>query len=519
MEELSTLEKSLCSSEEPEVSKNALGGQGLESLQIDQGFDEEGEGIVSMDLLSSNILMNSSSGSPVTPVNTDTELSGLESLSPSSTINGSFRFSASSGLNLVETVEDFPTLNKSESQDSGLQSENISTSDTVIVDVSPVVSNQDQEGALGSAQIQSVNRNMNTKKSPDPNRKVGQSMNFERIAEYSSEGDDKTLPRSCDNPAQSDTGEVSTATRDLFIDRSNSYCTAVSVEEAQNFCQGLVSEVIDNAVKQYTGATENYCDREENDKQPDELSSDTALVTVETDSGEMDLNSVIDAGETRGATGLSRQFSWQYNIQLASQNYILETSLSERSGDGGSISSDSTISDQSAQDSVTDFVSETLSTMAQPGKSALNRSSVSAVGDQRTNSDTTDNFKHKTNISKHSDKISSHNDQSSASDQSVASTGDSQNHPEINSSVSGNVATQIHKSQRTNKAVKQKNRVKKDHRESLEHINCKTGPQASTSTEPLGLPILQTLRDADSVSSSYSSCQSTSSECDCDRDW
>ncbi|XP_052772288.1 lateral signaling target protein 2 homolog [Mya arenaria] len=142
--ELSMLEKSLCSCEEPDVPTPALvsqsdallhaGGQSEVLLQVDQGFHEGGEGIVPVDAISLDINDSSPlSGSPRTPVNQMNSEPDFAQISPCSTLVDEFNSSGmdDNRLNL--------NLNKSESQDSGLHSENVSTSDTVTVDSPPAV--------------------------------------------------------------------------------------------------------------------------------------------------------------------------------------------------------------------------------------------------------------------------------------------------------------------------------------------------------------------------------------------
>lgn len=139
--ELSALEGALCSAEVPDKILSEP-EQKDESSQVDPGFDEEAEPSTSSTLtdiarcLEQEVIqISDNSDDLVTP---DQERLGvltlpLEDYSPTNTLVDS----------LEEPESLNSSLNKSESRDSGLQSENVSTSDTVMCDVSAVSMSSD----------------------------------------------------------------------------------------------------------------------------------------------------------------------------------------------------------------------------------------------------------------------------------------------------------------------------------------------------------------------------------------
>ncbi|KAJ8316652.1 hypothetical protein KUTeg_005795, partial [Tegillarca granosa] len=130
--------------------------QSDQALQTDHGFEDgveqtESSGLDNLDNLQDSVLINPSScDSPVTPVADPLLISsgllhsinGLPSqdYSPTDTIINSFEVEPEEALN--------SNLNKSDSRDSGLHSENVSTSDTVISSDLTLVSPSDTSTAM-----------------------------------------------------------------------------------------------------------------------------------------------------------------------------------------------------------------------------------------------------------------------------------------------------------------------------------------------------------------------------------
>lgn len=139
--ELSALEGALCSAEEPDKILSEP-EQKDESSQVDPGFDEEAEPSTSSTLtdiarcLEQEVIqISDNSDDLVTPDQERLRVLNLplEDYSPTNTLVDS----------LEEPESLNSSLNKSESRDSGLQSENVSTSDTVMCDVSAVSMSSD----------------------------------------------------------------------------------------------------------------------------------------------------------------------------------------------------------------------------------------------------------------------------------------------------------------------------------------------------------------------------------------
>lgn len=338
------LERALCSSEEPEVStSSAVGNQSDSLLQIDQGFHEGGEGIVPLDSIVSNILVHSaSSGSPVTPVNFYPEVLDFGQLSPSSTIVNE----------LSESELEDGCLNKSESQDSGLQSENVSFSDTVAPAAPPVVSHDVDgttqctdslvEGAtshtVGTEKdikkiVTKVDKNFSIKSTGKEGKDICDVVNSCGNTELSSDMvSEKTLVESC-----------------IHIDETS---------EVRHLCRDIVDEIVINAVHDSEGACDN---KTENSAV---VTGDSiAENTVEVNDHENE-KSDVDAHLNAVVHGVNRQFSWQYNVQFALPQLSLTDHDSADRQSSGSFSSDSTISEDAGQQaSVSDFVLETLANM------------------------------------------------------------------------------------------------------------------------------------------------------------
>lgn len=131
----------MCSAEEPDKILSEP-EQKDESLQVDPGFDEEAEPSTSSTLtdiarcLEQEVIqISDNSDDLVTPDQERLRVLNLplEDYSPTNTLVDS----------LEEPESLNSSLNKSESRDSGLQSENVSTSDTVMCDVSAVSMSSD----------------------------------------------------------------------------------------------------------------------------------------------------------------------------------------------------------------------------------------------------------------------------------------------------------------------------------------------------------------------------------------
>lgn len=340
------LERALCSSEEPEVStSSAVGNQSDSLLQIDQGFHEGGEGIVPLDSIVSNILVHSaSSGSPVTPVNFYPEVLDFGQLSPSSTIVNE----------LSESELEDGCLNKSESQDSGLQSENVSFSDTVAPAAPPVVSHdvdgttQCTDSLVEGATSHTVGTEKDIKKIVT---KVDKNFSIKSTGKESKSKGICDVVNSCGNTELSSdmVSEKTLVESCIHIDETS---------EVRHLCRDIVDEIVINAVHDSEGA---YDNKTENSAV---VTGDSiAENTVEVNDHENE-KSDVDAHLNAVVHGVNRQFSWQYNVQFALPQLSLTDHDSADRQSSGSFSSDSTISEDAGQQaSVSDFVLETLANM------------------------------------------------------------------------------------------------------------------------------------------------------------
>ncbi|OWF38353.1 lateral signaling target protein 2 homolog [Mizuhopecten yessoensis] len=157
--ELLALEKALCSADEPETSTSTLTSR---ISQTDAGFEDSldptgsslfPDGSVKLEDLGNILHHTSNSGSPVTPITPviDPGTSDFPVFPSTSQSMGQYNTQdqdASPTGTLISSLEEKDesfnsSLNKSESRDSGLHSENVSTSDTVLVDTGAVVNVSD----------------------------------------------------------------------------------------------------------------------------------------------------------------------------------------------------------------------------------------------------------------------------------------------------------------------------------------------------------------------------------------
>lgn len=418
------LEKSLCSSEEPEMpGTQSVGSQSDSLLQIDQGFHEEGEGIIGFESISDILPVDSNS--PVTPVNLIPDgVEGIDfsQLSPSSTIVDDLQHDLAEG-----------SLNKSESQDSGLQSENVSTSDTVTLD-SPQLASRNH----GATWCGTSDSGEDNKVSEGSDKSVDKLTDVKR-----------DLPSCDDNikPCDNNTDNASNLTVNSEVKEET---------EAVNICSDILAEIVFNAM---VASQENQTSSNESEDSEDTNS----VVKEEVVNGEDSNNdtNVENPSEASTSQGVSRQFSWQYNVQFA----LPTISLTERETDrqsSSSFSSDSTLSDQGLQaESVSDFVIETLANMA-------------ATGDNNDRP-TTNTLCPPHNGGRHRTR--------------GAVKGKSPQKSQKHSKKNGCVTSSVHNntidltlpscSQTTNQnqASKPKPRSAQDKRDSMENISCETGAQ------------------------------------------
>ena len=413
--ELSMLEKGLCSSEEPEMSTQSVtqstASQSDALLQIDQGFHEEGEGIVLVNTIGSNLLP--SCESPVTPVNLLPDSIDFGQLSPSSTIVDDFQDN-----DLTEG-----SLNKSESQDSGLQSENVSTSDTVTVDSPQLVSHE--HGAAGCETVPAVSE-------------LTQGID---LKQDSANCDDSG--KTCDNKNRSD---VNTVTDEELVNP----CSVRDQNEALNVCRQIVEELVNNALQ--------YAQQEISVHNSEHTSGGTGEGLTSEVSG-------TDA-EASSSPGMSRQFSWQYNVQFA----LPRITLSDREVDrqsADSFSSDSTLSDHGHQaDNVSDFVIETLANMnATSHTTSSNENSARSLPGSKTN--------HK----KHRGAQKGKSPQKHLRKGSNGCAASSSSHSKALDLSLPSSSQTLHQ----NTATKPKPRSTQERRDSVENISCETGAQSGCS--------------------------------------
>lgn len=512
------LEKSLCSSEEPDVHSHSVASQSDSLLQIDQGFHEGGEGIVSVDTIGSSLLLDSSSESPLTPVNLLPDGLEFDQISPSSTIVDDFQ--------QHELAEG--SLNKSESQDSGLQSENVSTSDTVTVDSPQLVARD--IGALCRTTA------------PEGDKKGKESVNTKTVDTEKENRDSHSCDhseKSCDN----NTGSNNTDESDLTCSNTGS-CVNTGLEHTRNeaveICSGILDEIVSNATESSESNGASMENEYENDMSNRKDSDDT--LEKENSNREIDCETPFQTSgagndsDAPRAQGVSRQFSWQYNVQFALPRISLPD-VDRQSSD--SFSSDSTISDTGNNpESVSDFVIETLANM--------NASSEARSRDSQTQARPSSKGSHKVVKSVQKGK----SPQKHVKKGICATSG-------LNSSRRGSIDLSLPSTSQMssqNQAAKPKPMSAQDKRDSVENISCETGPTVElpadskkltdtgnkTTAEDTAISVAGVEQkdcsegeervantdvsatggkagDAGSISSSCSSCQTTSSACcDCE---
>lgn len=181
-------------------------------VQADPGFHEDPPTVSTVECMVGPILVHTpNSGSPVTPINDADEL-----VSPATVIENAFEeFSYP-----AESGQQASSLNKSESKDSGLHSENVSTSDTVMPDVSPVVVSSD----IGPI----VNRPLRLSSSDDTGTLGASSGDYD---DWSFENEEMCSKSCCDIEKDSGVshmcGDIVSDIVDSSVDvaqRSNKYC-------------------------------------------------------------------------------------------------------------------------------------------------------------------------------------------------------------------------------------------------------------------------------------------------------
>ena len=298
------LEKALCTSEEPEVS-TPNHGQSDHLLQVDQGFDESHENVPLEGIGAAIYVHSANSGSPVTPVNQEINSFIPDHSSPNLLTN--FQFS-SDRIHLDENVS---LLNKSESQDSGLQSENVSTSDTIPVDTVPLNSH-DVIGGATSVVAPSSDESCDTRgitSSAASGREITESVEELTI----SLEDAKWV---------TDSDESATCLKS---------CCSLESGGVSHMCREIIDDLVDD------------------------------VVTFST------YGSSLDNKMNSSGSEIMRQFSWQYNVQFAIPQ--ISVSDQELARQSNSLSGDSNSSDLGQQDHFTDNVIETLALMSESSES------------------------------------------------------------------------------------------------------------------------------------------------------
>ena len=497
------LEKALCSTEEPEVSTpSVVGVQSETLLQIDQGFHEGGEGIVPLESIGSNILVHSpGSGSPVTPVNLMPDGIDFGQLSPTSTIVEDYHDE--------QEIED-GLLNKSESQDSGLQSEIVSTSDSVPPGGLPLVSHDiDDAPQLAKLQEDSAGtRSVNSEKEID--------VCEIKDKENASECDEYTIKKTesdniCDKTECCENSECISKSR--TSDESCVKISSSSVEEGSevtHLCKDIVDETVINAVHY----SESTCDKTLNQSDVTVRDSNANGDTTEVSEQTVVTDDTDSESGTVGAV-VSRQFSWQYNVQFAlPQLSLTDSDMADRQS-SGSFSSDSTVSEDAGQPgSVSDFVIETLANMNRTSESMTSVPSdqtltlYSSLSPQRSSS------------LKKSQKLPLSSHASSSSSTHLK-------HEHHQSNPNKAQASKSHQSTLKKPNTNCAHKSKQGKRDSVENISCGIGAQAQPSVEDVSVETkeikakskaVQTLQSEETASCS-SGPSSVDCDCDCDTQW
>ena len=303
--ELSLLEKALCSSEEPEVS-TPNHGQSDHLLQVDQGFDESHENVPLEGIGAAIYVHSANSGSPVTPVNQ--EINDLITDHSSPNLLANLQFS-SDRIHLDDNVS---FLNKSESQDSGLQSENVSTSDTIMVDTVPLNSH-DVIGGATSVLAPSGDENCDTRGITVTSAASGREIT-ESVEELTISLDDAKWVTDSDESAA-----------------CSKSCCSLESRGVSHLCREIIDDLVDD------------------------------VVTFSTYGSSLE-NKVNSSGSE-----IMRQFSWQYNVQFAIPQ--ISVSDQELARQSNSLSGDSNSSDLVPQENFTDSVIETLARLSDSSES------------------------------------------------------------------------------------------------------------------------------------------------------
>ena len=303
--ELSLLEKALCSSEEPEVS-TPNHGQSDHLLQVDQGFDESHENVPLEGIGAAIYVHSANSGSPVTPVNQEIDDLITDHSSPNLLANLQF---SSDRIHLDDNVS---FLNKSESQDSGLQSENVSTSDTIMVDTVPLNSH-DVIGGATSLVAPSGDENCDTRGITVTSAASGREIT-ESVEELTISLEDAKWVTDSDESAA-----------------CLKSCCSLESGGVSHLCREIIDDLVDD------------------------------IVTFSTYGSSLE-NKVNSSGSE-----IMRQFSWQYNVQFAIPQ--ISVSDQELARQSNSLSGDSTSSDLVPQENFTDSVIDTLARLSDSSES------------------------------------------------------------------------------------------------------------------------------------------------------
>lgn len=551
--ELALLEKALCSSEEPELSTPSAAGTKSEAfLHIDQGFHEGGEGIVPLQSIDPNIIVHSpSSGSPVTPVNLSMEVVDFGLISPCSTLVEDLV----DDLNQSDTEEG--SLNKSESQDSGLQSEIVSTSDTVTADCPPLVSH-DVEGATQCTVSHDIESDGHRTAShgTEGATQLGASHDTEGATECTVSGDlddatscteshDLEVANQCILTSGkeihsdetilhvSETGEI-TKEPDTVCDKIEncvnnedsvwindenclkSCCHVKAGSGARHLCREIVDEIVINAV--HYDDNDGTCDTDidEADRSLCCNSQNGDINAV----SDQDVDKVADDDSESAVSGISRQFSWQYNVQFALPQLALAENDSTERRSSSSFSSDSTISESAGQPtSMSDFVIETLANMNRTSQSSAResgRSDDNSTLEHNDESIPSSSATSQRSASKDSRKLPSNAAPASSVTYKLKKH---DNQPTLGKSP----ATNSHQSTLDKTSTNCSHKGRQGKRDSVENISCGVGAHAQP------VDAVQRVKDGDGkamqivktedISSCSSGPDSVCSECDCDTHW
>jgi hypothetical protein len=395
-------------------------------------------------------------------------------------------------------------LNKSESQDSGLQSENVSNSDIVLPGGLPLVSH-DLNVAHCTKSEDAAGVGLKYVKS-EKETGICENENTESVINENSSKQSET-DNICD---KTDCCEHSGCTsKSRLSDQSGveSGCSVGEVSEIRHLCEEIVAETVNNAVHY----SDSECDKTPNQSVATAFDDDIEDDTIEVSDVTDDADSQSD---TVGA-GISRQYSWQYNVQFAlPQLSLTDHDMADRQS-SGSFSSDSTVSEDTGQPgSVSDFVIETLANMNRTSDSMTLVPSdqtltlYSSLSPQRSSS------------LKDSQKLPS-------SSHATSSNSKHRKHEHHQSNLYKAQASNSHQSTLNKPNTNCAHKVKPGKRDSVENISCGIGAQAQPSTDDALLgnkeskaksKAVQTVQSEETASCS-SDPSSVSCDCDCDTQW